>query len=86
MFKIYGDDGEVLGAMPLTERQQKILDSGEQLVVIYHTPQLLQGLLGTRSGSIVLVKVGEEIRTVTPGATKDFIALQASIKAARESS
>jgi len=84
MFKIYGDDGEVLGTLALTERQQAILDKGEQLVVIYHTPQLLQHLLGTRSGSIVLVKDGEQIKTMTLQATRDFINLQASIKAARE--
>jgi hypothetical protein len=85
MFKIYGEEGEVLGTLYLTEKQQKILDSGEQLVVIYHTPQLLQNVLGTRSGSIILVKQGEQIRTATPGAARDFIALQAAIKTARES-
>jgi len=84
MFKIYGEEGGVLGTLYLTEKQQKILDSGEQLVVIYHTPQLLQNMLGNRSGSVVLVKSGEEIRTKTPAATRQFLDLQASIKAARE--
>lgn len=84
MFKIYGEDGEVIGVLPLTERQQAVLDSGEALVVIYHTPQLLHSVLGVRSGSVVLVKNGEQIRTTTPQATMDFIALQAAIKAARE--
>jgi len=84
MFKIYDDSGEVMGVLPLTERQQAILDSGQELVVIYHTPQLLQNMLGNRSGSVVLVKSGEEIRTKTPAATRQFLDLQASIKAARE--
>jgi hypothetical protein len=84
MFKIYDGNGEVIGVLPLTERQQAILDSGQELVVIYHTPQLLQHMLGNRSGSVVLVKDGEQIRTTTPEATKQFLDLQAAVKAARE--
>jgi hypothetical protein len=41
-------------------------------------------MLGNRSGSVVLVKDGEEIRTTTPEATRKCLDLQAAVKAARE--
>ena len=84
MAKIYNSSGDEMGELTLTAKQKRILDSGENLVVIFHTPQLLHNALGMRSGSIVLVKDGEDIKTLTPVVTAEFLALQAAIKAARE--
>lgn len=83
MQTIYDADGNELGSVPLTEKQQAALDAGGTIAVLYHTPQLMQGELGKRSGSFSLYKDGDRLITTTPGPAKDFAALQAAIAAAR---
>jgi hypothetical protein len=84
MQAIYDSDGNHLGFMPLSESQQKALDANGKVSVLYHTPQLLQHTLGRRSGSFMLYKEGERVIALTSSTAKEFLELQAAIKAARE--
>jgi hypothetical protein len=84
MQAIYDADGNELGKMPLTDKQQAALDAGGKVSVLYHTPQLLQHTLGNHSGSFMLYKEGDRVVALTSSSVKEFFGLQAAIKAARE--
>lgn len=81
MQTIYDADGNELGLVPLTEKQQAALDAGASIAVLYHTPQLLHAELGKRNGSFSLYKDGDRLVTTTPAAAKDFVQLRAAIAA-----
>lgn len=87
MQTIYDADGNELGTVPLTEKQQAALDAGGSIAVLYHTPQLMQAELGKASGSFSLHKEGDRLVTTTPAAVKEYARLRAAVdvlKAARE--
>jgi hypothetical protein len=81
---VYDGDGNELGDVPLSENQQRALDAGGKVSVLYHTPQLLHNTLGQRSGSFMLYKDGDRVKALTSSSVKEFLELQTSIKAARE--
>ena len=81
---IYDADGNELGAVPLSENQQAVLERGGKVSMFYHTPQLLQNILGHRSGSFMLYKDGDRVLALAPDAVKEFCDMQTAIKAARE--
>lgn len=81
---VYDTDGNMLGDVPLSEMQQAALERTGKVSVLYHTPQLLQGLLGRRSGSFMLYQQGDRIMALTSSAVKEFLEIQAAVKAARE--
>lgn len=82
MFDIYQEDGARLGAMALSEKSQDLLDEGEWVTVLYHTPQLLRDQLGGRNGSFAIRKEGERIVTDNPGGVTEYLELQSAIAAA----
>jgi hypothetical protein len=81
---VFDGDGNVIGEIPLSVKQLALLESGEEISVIYHTPQLLRYLLGERSGSFSLHRNAERFITREPAAVKHFAELQKAIKHARE--
>ena len=81
---VYDSDGNELGDVPLSEMQQAALERGGKISVLYHTPQLLQHALGRHSGSFMLYKDDDHVVALTSSAVKEFLELQAAIKAARE--
>lgn len=83
MDTIYDSDGNEVGSIPLSDKQRETIETGAEIVVIYHTPQLLRSLLGERNGSFMLRKIGERVVTTTTAAVKDFVALQKAIAAKR---
>jgi len=88
MLAIYDVDGNELGSVPLTEKQQAVLDAGGSIDVLYHTPQLMHAALGTRNGSFSLHQDGDRLVTSTPAAVKDYTQLRAAVATlkARENS
>jgi len=80
---IHNDDGDNIAEMSLTERQMAALEEGGEIVVIFHTPQLLRGLLGERNGSFTLHKHADRIVTNEPEAVKVYAGLQKAIASAR---
>jgi hypothetical protein len=83
MDTIYDSDGNEIGGIPLSDKQRETIETGAEIVVIYHTPQMLRSLLGERNGSFMLRKIGERVVTTTAAAVKDFVALQKAIAAKR---
>lgn len=79
MQTIYDADGNELGSVPITEKQQAALDGGGSIAVLYHTPQLMQADLGKRSGSFSLYKEGDRLITTTPAAVKDYTQLRTAV-------
>ncbi len=84
MSTIHDGDGNEIGDIALSEKQQGVLETGEEIVVIYHTPQLLRHLLGEQSGSFVLQKRGQRIVAKDADHLRGYANLQRAIKAARE--
>ncbi len=80
---MYDVDGNELGSVPLTEKQQAVLDAGGSIDVLYHTPQLMRTALGTRSGSFSLHQDGDRLLTSTPAAAKDYTQLRAAVAAVK---
>jgi len=83
MDAVYDNDGNEIGNVSLSERQRATLETGAEIVVIYHTPQMLRSVLGEHNGSFMLRKDGDRVVTTTAAAVKDFVRLQAGIAAAR---
>jgi hypothetical protein len=80
---IYDAEGHELGAISLTDKQEAALATGESIAVLYHTPQLMRGELGDRSGSFTLRKDGERLVTSTPASAKECVNLQRAIAAVK---
>jgi len=86
---VFDKNDKLISEIPLSEKQLALLESGEEIVVIYHTPQLLRYLLGERSGSFSLhmrapAKADKRIISHDADAVTHFAELQKAVKAARE--
>ena len=84
MSVIYDGDGNEVADIPLSEKQQTVIETGAEITVIYHTPQMLRGLLGEQQGAFMLWRDGEQIKTTDPVSLKKYADLQRAIRAARE--
>ena len=67
----------------LSDKQQAVLETGEEIVVIYHTPQMLRYVLGEKSGTFILRKAATDHRARCR-VLRRYAELQRAIKAARE--
>ena len=81
--EVFDADGNLITDIPVSEKQQQMLDAGELVTVLYHTPKALQQVLGQHSGSFTLRKVDDKLVTPSPGAVQDFADLQQRVAAAR---
>lgn len=79
LFDIYHEDGSKLGSMALSEKSQGILDEGEWVTILYHTPRMLRDRLGNKSGGFALHRVDDRIVTDNPAHVAEFLALQSAI-------
>jgi len=86
MFTIYDDQGNSIAAIPLSEKQIKLLDVSSEITVLWHTPRMLQSTLGTESGHFTLYKDGNRIIAPDSAALRKYASLQSAIMAAREQS
>ena len=82
MFAIY-HNGVQLGTISLSEKTLALLDEGENVTVLYHTPQLLRDQLGQRNGAFALYKEGDHIMTDSPERLSEYLQLQSAIAAAQ---
>jgi hypothetical protein len=84
MTGIFDRDGNEIAQIEISHKQQAVLDTGEEIVVIYHTPQLLRHIIGEKSGTFVLRKMGLLVVAQDVAGIKRYAALQVAIKKARE--
>ena len=83
MAEIFDGAGNSLGNIELGGKQRALLDAGESVTVLYHTPQLMHDVLGVKAGSFEVRKEDARLITSNPTAAKDCARMQAAIKATR---
>ena len=81
---IHDSDGNEIADIVLSVKQRAVLETGEEIVVIYHTPQTLRYVLGDKGGTFVLRKAGDRITVRDAAVLRRYAELQRAIKAARE--
>lgn len=83
MNEIYDSDGNLIAAIPLSERNLELLNKGAEITIQYRTPQLMRADLGDREGRFVLFKSDDQIRSHDVGQVEAYADLQANIIAQR---
>ena len=83
MVTIHDAGGAVIGEITLSSKMIAALETGGEITLMFHTPQLLRGLLGESAGSVVLRKEGERIVAGNPQSVRKYCDLQKAIAAAR---
>ena len=83
MAEIFDGDGNRLGDIVLSDNQIALLAAGENVNVMFHTPQLFRQIIGEQRGSFLLTTRDGRISANDKNAVLRFIALQKAIKAAR---
>ena len=80
---IHDSDGKEMGDIELSVKQKAMLDAGEEIVVIFRTPQTMRHVIGDEQGTLVLHKDGD--RTIVRDAQmlRCYAKLQRTVKAAR---
>jgi len=61
MTVIHDGDGNEIADIGLSDKQRAVLETDEEIVMIYHTPQTLRSLLGEHNGSFSLRKHASRI-------------------------
>ena len=80
---IHDNDGNEVGDIELSAKQKAVLEAGEEVVVIFHTPQTMRYVLGEEQGSFILHKTDDRIIVHDADVLRRFARLQRAIKAAR---
>ena len=81
---IFDGDGNEIADIEISEKQTKILELGEEVVLLFHTPQLLRSLLGERTGSFTLKKIGARVIAMDADSVKKYADMLRAVKKARE--
>lgn len=84
MPKIFDCDGNELADIPLSEKQCALLEAGENVVTIYHTPQMLRHVLGQCNGTFTLTKQQDRIVVNDVPSLRAYADMQRAVKQARE--
>lgn len=82
--QVFDRDGNEVADFAISEKQQKLLEAGEEVTIIYTTPQLLLATLGAQSGSFALKKIGEHVIAMDADRVRAYAGLQQAVKQARE--
>jgi hypothetical protein len=80
---IHDGDGNEVGDIELSIKQKSVLEAGEEIVVIYRTPQTLRHVIGDEEGSFILHKAGDRTIVRDANVLRNYAKLQRAIKAAR---
>jgi hypothetical protein len=84
MHDIVDGDGAPVATISLSENQVKQLQAGTAITVQWHTPRLLQSMLGMQAGAFELRQdEGGKIIVADAESLRRYAALQANIKRAR---
>jgi hypothetical protein len=84
MTMIFDRDGHEIDDIPLSDKQREVLDLDEEIVVIYHTPQLLRYMLGEHTGTFSLRLQDGHVTAADAAALRAYATLQKRIKVAWE--
>ena len=81
---IFDGDGNEIADIEISEKQTKILELGEEVVLLFHTPRMFRELLGERTGSFMLKKIGPRVVAIDGGSVKKYADMLRAVKQARE--
>ena len=78
---IYDPEGGQSFDLPLSYKQRMLLEAGAEVTISYHTPQLMLGLIGRRSGQITVKQHDGRVVASKLDAFREFRSLRAAIEA-----
>jgi hypothetical protein len=82
MADIYNKNGELVASdIPISEKQQQLLNLGIAITMDFHTPQLMRHKLGNQTGTFQLSKENEKIVTPNAEVVKSYAILFKAITA-----
>ena len=85
MTDIFDKDGNNIGDIELSEKQQRILNTDQaEVVMIYHTPQMLRGIIAPQNGSFVLRRLNARVEVDRPNVLQDYVRMRRAIVKAQE--
>ena len=79
VFWIYEATGAQIGEIPISPQQLKALHAGGTVTIQYHTPRMLQGMLGQKNGAFDVTEIDGQLIVSSAEAVKQYIELQAQI-------
>ena len=79
VFHIHEANGAQIGEIPISPQQLAQLHAGGTITISYHTPRMLQQVLGQRNGSFEVVEVDRQLVVSNPDEAKRYIAMQLDI-------
>lgn len=82
--KIYDSAGGELADIEVSDKQRGLLDDGQEVSVIFHTPQTMRGLLQPATGAFSLRQVDGKAVTAHVNDLQRYATMQAAIKRIRE--
>ena len=78
-FDIYDPHLAHIGEIPISPQQRQQLHRGGTITLSYHTPRMLQGMLGQRNGQFDVIETDNRLIVSDVEQAKRFIELQADI-------
>ena len=78
-FNVYEATGAHIGELPISPQQREQLHAGTTISIRYHTPRMLQGVLGQKNGSFEVMEVNGRLVVNDPDQAKRYIAMQIDI-------
>ena len=80
MTDIFDKDGNNLGDIELSEKQQRILNTDQaEVVMISRTPQMLRGIIAPQNGSFVLRRLNARVEVDRPNVLQDYVRMRRAI-------
>jgi len=84
MATVYDPEGKHSLDLPLSEKQRALLEAGGEVTIVYHTPQLMRGLIGRSSGQLKVKQTDGRCMASDPLAFRAFQALWVAIEGVRK--
>ena len=79
VFWVYEANGAQIGEIPISPQQRAQLHAGGTVTIQYHTPRMLQGMLGQKNGSFEVTEVDGQLIVFNPDEAKRYITMQLDI-------
>ena len=79
VFDIYEASGAHIGEIPISPQQRTQLHAGGTITIMYHTPRMLQGMLGQNNGTFEVTEVNGQLIVSNADEAKRYIGMQLDI-------
>ena len=79
IFDVYDQDHAQIGAIPISPQQREQLHAGSVITISFHTPRMLNQLLGARNGAFDVREINGRLVVTDSEQAKRYIELQADV-------